>query len=570
MKLLRLRRGFFLKKIVFFGLILFFFVGCSDSGSDENDSGSSSDSDKIEVDFEESDQDDFEKSDGDNPEEALFPAQYLEQEVHWRACALNDYTDTGEGECTDVKVPLFWDEPDGETIILRLKRRLAGESAKRQLWFHEGGPGGSSVTDFGPFLESQNTLFPESDLYLMDHRGTGDSEYLGCPSEYYEEDSEWGAALSDKEWGNCILYLEDDYSFDIAAFNVTEAAIDTAFVAELVKEDGKDIFEYGVSYGTYLVHRYAQMFPEQSKGIILDSTVDMGNPTFIGYDELGNKNVEKVFDLCSEDSFCKEKMGEDAKGKAFEIMDKFKDGHCKDAADAIVGDDPSDPAAFLRILVWSLGLSFEGRTMMPAIFYRIDRCSEEDVAVIKNVADRVLRSEQTISNKKLSGVLFNHIAISEMMNGEVVSANEAFLKSEDNLASAYLEYRIIKLLNYWPVYELDQYFGKFIDKTVPALILNGTLDLQTPIEITSTLEEKFNGENQHFIIVPDSNHGVMFKSPVKTDGAPTCGAQIVQSYLKNPLEKPDLSCFDDLKPVDFHGDSATIEYYMSTEDMWEN
>jgi pimeloyl-ACP methyl ester carboxylesterase len=64
----------------------------------------------------------------------------------------------------------------------------------------------------------------------------------------------------------------------------------------------------------------------------------------------------------------------------------------------------------------------------------------------------------------------------------------------------------------WPIYGDDGYFEKFADTDVPILMLNGTLDPQTPLSIAEPTAAIFNGPHQQFITVPWSPHGVLFNS----------------------------------------------------------
>ncbi|HET8937162.1 MAG TPA: hypothetical protein VFN67_27160 [Polyangiales bacterium] len=56
------------------------------------------------------------------------------------------------------------------------------------------------------------------------------------------------------------------------------------------------------------------------------------------------------------------------------------------------------------------------------------------------------------------------------------------------------------------------------------------------------------GEHQHFVTVPWSPHGVFASSPVATEGAPTCGFQLIGGFLADPEAEPDTTCLADLLP----------------------
>ena len=78
----------------------------------------------------------------------------------------------------------------------------------------------------------------------------------------------------------------------------------------MFKEKDKEIFVYGRSYGTYWGHRYAQIFPNQASGVILDSVLPSVGHDWDQYDINVNEALKDFFDKCKKDEFCQSKMGE--------------------------------------------------------------------------------------------------------------------------------------------------------------------------------------------------------------------------------------------------------------------
>ena len=64
---------------------------------------------------------------------------------------------------------------------------------------------------------------------------------------------------------------------------------------------------------------------------------------------------------------------------------------------------------------------------------------------------------------------------------------------------------------------------------------------------------------------------LVYFSPVKTPGAPTCGVQMLASFVEDPKAEPDTTCLGDLVPVAFNGgDPDLVEQLFGTSDAWEN
>jgi len=499
--------------------------------------------------------------------EIEFPEELLSQTVEWETCELNEeQKGWRKAECADITVPLFWDNPEGETMTIRVKRLKSLFKATKQLWLLESGPGnaGTHTLHYMRIISQRDW---RTDLYALDHRGTGYSNRLGCPDQ--EADSEKGYPISESEWPTCIDYMKDNYNLD--ALTVTQAAKDVGFIVELLREVNKEIFVYCLSYGTYWGHRYAQIFPDQADGVILDSVAPSVGLTFDQYDMRANNTVKDFFDICKEDDFCRSKMGGDPWGKANDTFDKFKeDGHCPEVAEHGLTLEILQLAGFNALRFWDL------RIVLPALYYRLDRCNEKDVNALKYLLDGFLSqifeaSQITSTHHWESWALRYHIGLSEMISDNPMSADRAKEIDETLLASGHLSYKSLQLLEEgWPTYETDDYYHEWASQDVPILMLNGTLDHQSTIEVARIAKENLTGPNQYFIEVPNVGHVVYERSPVKTIFAPACGTQIIVDYMKDPLAEPDTSCLDDLKQIDFRGNPLMALGIFGTWNLWEN
>jgi len=78
--------------------------------------------------------------------EIEFPEELLSQTVEWETCELNEeQKGWRKAECADITVPLFWDNPEGETMTIRVKRLKSLFKATKQLWLLESGPGNAGT-----------------------------------------------------------------------------------------------------------------------------------------------------------------------------------------------------------------------------------------------------------------------------------------------------------------------------------------------------------------------------------------------------------------------------------------
>lgn len=186
----------------------------------------------------------------------------------------------GEFQCSELVVPLDYDDPDGETITLAMARRPANNPDERigTIMMNPGGPGGSAI-ELIEYMFLPGDLMDRFDLLGFDPRGVGRSSPIDCHShlqDIYDADPTMEDA-ADKEH-----YLKVSQAF---ADECEETAGDvlphlgTANVArdmdQIRNALGEDQVNYvGYSYGTSIGQQYARLFPERVRTMVLDGVVD--------------------------------------------------------------------------------------------------------------------------------------------------------------------------------------------------------------------------------------------------------------------------------------------------------
>jgi len=173
-------------------------------------------------------------------------------------------------QCLTTTLPLRHAAPDAASISVFVRRFPAATPDRRrgQIWLVAGGPGEAGAS-FHPLLPTLRRAFPQHDLVIADHRGTGGSERL-CPLQESPGSAD-GVALAGNEWGPCIGALHADQA-RTSAFTITEAAQDLSTLIARQRGDG-EVLVYAVSYGTQLALRMLQVAPQPLDGLILDGLV---------------------------------------------------------------------------------------------------------------------------------------------------------------------------------------------------------------------------------------------------------------------------------------------------------
>ncbi len=193
--------------------------------------------------------------------------------LDWESC-------DGSFECSELVVPLDYDDLDGATITLAMARRPANNPDERlgTIIMNPGGPGGSAI-DFVESMYLPGDLMDRFDLLGFDPRGVGRSSPIDCHShlqDIYDADPTMEDA-ADKEH-----YLEVSQAF---ADECEQKAGDvlphlgTVNVARDMDQIrialGDDQVNYlGYSYGTSIGQQYARLFPDRVRTMVLDGVVD--------------------------------------------------------------------------------------------------------------------------------------------------------------------------------------------------------------------------------------------------------------------------------------------------------
>ena len=216
---------------------------------------------------------------------------FYNQDLTWTDCT-DDATGTAF-QCATVTVPLDYDNPQGQTITVALKKLSSTSSSPRgSVFLNPGGPGGSGIST----IESQAELYKSGDLSEVlanydvigfDPRGVGQSTPITC---WTPEDVQAilagqaevpfspltpGSAADivaqgSREAAACEEHTEVPEILDHA--DTRSVARDMDVMRALVGD--KDLNYLGYSYGTYLGAVYTELFPDNIGRVVLDSAMD--------------------------------------------------------------------------------------------------------------------------------------------------------------------------------------------------------------------------------------------------------------------------------------------------------
>ena len=494
-----------------------------------------------------------------DPESGVAP---WEADITWEDCPLRS---GGSGppwaSCALVEVPLDWESRDDGTIELFVKRYAeAGVDplgTRDAVWPLTGGPGGAGNMQEG-LAELLVANDPEMTWYLLDHRGTGRSERLGCSAE--GQGSPGGFQITLDELPACADDLEQTWGDELLHFTTTAAATDLAWLVDATRGPDQMVHVHGGSYGTRWLQRFLQVAPATA-----DSASGLGvvppDFSFGDYDASYEATGAAYLELCGQDAECGQRLGPDPVARARDIMDSLDAGWCSEAQDLGVTREALR-SFFGGLLLWG----WNERVAIPALLHRVERCNGDDRQALAWFAANVPDPLAGLRNDRLfSRVLGDLIILSELWEEPGPTVSEAEQVVADGLFALGSSLRVASLVEAdWPRYPEDGWAGQSPGVDIPLLWINGELDPATPLQpVLDYVPEAFDQLDQHLVVIPDGSHN--WTSPT-TDGY-GCAMTVFWNFVRVPGEQI-FECAELIQPTDLSGSPEIAWWLVGRDDLW--
>ena len=477
-------------------------------------------------------------------------------------------------ECAFLDVPLDHGRAGGPTIRVHLARRRGSAGSARQLWLLAGGPGQAGEI-WNATVTGLAARMPDTDIYVLDHRGTGRSHRLTCAAQDVPG-SAGGYVLDPEDVPSCLDELRTKGDLDrLPFFTTRQAAGDLARAIRATRAPGQKVHVWGGSYGTHLAHRFLQLEPDLADGVVFDGYMTPSRFAFVDYD----RGVEEVGTLfaagCAADRSCAAHLGGDPREKARAILAGLDARPCGvlDRATARTW-----ASVFLD--------GFYSRALVFPLLHRLERCSEADRAAIDHLVVRFTSAlgggaasprpsadAAPAATYTGSGILQYNIVLSELWNlpgrpEPTVAALTAAADAQVFLAARSYPASIAHLRATWPLPPDD---ASSLPLPVPAgsrtaqLWLAGGLDTRTPPSQSALLPGLY--PTQPMVLLPGAAHTPGAGSPLATDPLRSCGSTIAEGFVTRGVV--DTACVADLAPVWYDAPYAPwASYWWGDADDW--
>jgi pimeloyl-ACP methyl ester carboxylesterase len=388
-------------------------------------------------------------------------------------------------------------------------------------------------------------LPPDTELFILDYRGTGRSSRLTCPSE-----EDWAGSLAPPLVKQCFAEIETKMPpADLYEYNTTETAMDVGMLAGALHTAGSQIIVQSGSFGTFVAHRYLHLFPEQPDAVVLDSVVLPDGTT--NFDRNRDAAVRTLLGLCAMNSECKAHLGADPVAFAEGVVARLGQGHCPSLASAGVD---------LAVFQFLAGRAVELEPwLLPALYYRADRCDPADVtALVKYWGPPPPPSPpapQDPSSVLKSDPLALLVQRSELTNETTFDDGTALTLAGTGTSDFYHS-----IWDALPAYPRDAFWGEWAHTDAPILVLQGELDIRTPRGSGEAARDHLANGRLQFVSFPWKGH-----APSTVEGS--CGQSLDAKFIANPTAALDTSCTLQAKPPSFSGDSTA---QFGQADVWDN
>ena len=393
--------------------------------------------------------------------------------------------------CLTSKAPLNYKAGDTTKIELFVRKFPAVQERTGSIWLIPGGPGESGASLY-PLIGQFSKLFPNLDIFIPDHRGTGYSSKL-CPQEE-AIDSPAGMALANDEWGSCFNYMYTNLDY-VKAFTITNAAKDLRLLINTYSGSGER-YIYGVSYGTQLVLRLLQLGTVSFDGVLLDSLVP--HQEDLAYDLSHRSLVTNAVGMSLLKNFDKRTaQGAPLSSQLKAILERAK------TDTAFAAELPKQDLALLLGMMLDLPAV---RNTIPEIIKGLQADNFEPLQqAIQHVTNFYTDYGAAYPSATNSIPLTQVITASENNLRPEMTKSEVAQESEGLLFKSPLPNLIAE--NAMPTYTRDAYFGKTPSQMPPTLIIHGTLDPKTHLD----------GAKKHYKLLAEKNASVSF---VQVQNAP--------------------------------------------------
>jgi pimeloyl-ACP methyl ester carboxylesterase len=448
-------------------------------------------------------------------------------------CRIQDTEGTisAPAQCGRFQVPENPDEPLGKQIELFVARvsTLNQQRSEQAFVLLAGGPGQAASEAYASNQQAFERIRRSHDILLVDQRGTGKSNRMGCEFSAETEALDWADEETTRALRDCYDRLPGDSRYYTTSVAVRDLDAVRAALGY------SQLVLYGGSYGTLVAQHYLRRYPDKTRSVILDGVAAPGATLSTDIALNAQLALERVFARCLEDEDCNDTYPELA--AAFNrVAERLR-------AEPVELDMPDPMTA--RPLHLTLGYD------LMAAGIRLLSYRPETIALIPltiSEADKgnygPLAAQSLLSVSSLNDMLALGMHNAVMCTEDIPFVD---LQTVDMAAleSAYLGTDQLnglrKICEIWPRGMADPDIREPVISDVPVLLLSGEADPVTPPAYADRVAATLR--NSRHLVGPGQGHGMISVG---------CVSRLVADFTRDgSLDQLDGECVQQMGPAPF-------------------
>ncbi len=407
---------------------------------------------------------------------------------------------TAAAQESTIQVPENRALKNGRTIPIRVLVIPATSAAKQPdpiFALTGGGPGIASIPDAKSWVANFPDLAATRDVVFFDMRGTGESNALDCPLGDDANRAFLAGELPIEKIAPCRDQLAQ--KADLKSYTTADAADDMEDIRRRLGYERINI--YGSSYTARLAMVYAQRYPKRVRTVTMKAVTPFALRNPLYFAASAQASLDRVFADCAADATCREKYPD--------LKTQFASVH----HDLFAG-------AVRRMLY-----SADAQRALPSV---IASAARGDLTPLQPM----FKAGEAI-DRVLNLGLFLSVTCAEDVSR--FTESEAIEAARNTFSGPAFPLALLRVCREWPTAPVRHAMTK--KARVPALIISGTLDPDTPPRWGAEMQRIFPGSLH--LIVEGMAHS----------GSPQCVRDAVTKFVLSGSAKGlDASCNGEKRP----------------------
>ena len=421
-------------------------------------------------------------------------------------------------------------EKNGRKIDLNLMVLEATKPTKKgALFMFAGGPGQGATDLAGLVLGPLAPVREVRDVVLVDQRGTGGSNRIGCPRDARTDPQvAFGAMFVPERIADCLA--EAVQHADVRYYTTDHVVEDIDEIRDWLGYD--KILLWGGSGGTRTALVYMREFPNRVEGALLDAVAPTDARMPSGFARAAQNSLERVILDCRNQSDCGAAYP-DLAAKFDALVARFADGPVETT---VTRDDGTKVEVHMHAGDFAYavrGMLYRSRSIatLPGSIHKASTTGD-----ISDFAQAHWRREVGTRPIVAMGV---HLAVYCSEDVPFIQTRELERLSEGTFLGSYLVDQYSAACERWKRGDVTSEYLEPVKSKAPVLLFSGYYDPSTPASYADEVARHL--PNSRRVVVRNESHGSEFG----------CGRELAIAFLRNgTLEGLGTAC-EDVGPVEF-------------------